>query len=339
MAQAEQKKDAKQVVVELTMTLEEARQVIWQGRGSHEPMGKLLDSKQLDRGDLAWAVDMGYEPKFREAARTLLAYSIGQPGSSGYGPRVVEGSHYLEEQESLSMGIIMGLLGCVIGIAVANLAFAFQQILSGQNWLGVAIGLVITLLIIGLMFWFYIKREVGKYRTFRFGREGEEEVVERLRASLDNRWTIFRNLHLPGHDDDIDIVLVGPGGVWAVEAKSSRATVRAQGMKWEMQKKSGWVDVRGNPSFQVTKDAKQLNDFLKRQGIVRWVERAIALAESQPITNFVNSEIPIWLLPTIEERAKNLSTRTPPTESEISKIVEILKDLATKQIAKEESKS
>ncbi len=187
MAQAEQKKDAKQVVVELTMSLEEARQVIWQGtRAPREPIGKLFDSKQLDRGDLAWAVDAGYDPKFREAARTLLAHSIGQLASTGYGPKVIDGSHYLEEEESISMGITMGLLGLGVGVAFMMLASAIQQVLSGQNWLGVAIGLVITLAIIGLILWFYIKREVGKYRTFRFGREGEEEVVERLRTSLDN---------------------------------------------------------------------------------------------------------------------------------------------------------
>ena len=54
--QTEPKKDSKQVVVELTMTLEEARQVIWQGtRAPREPMGELLDSKQIDQ----WRLGVG----------------------------------------------------------------------------------------------------------------------------------------------------------------------------------------------------------------------------------------------------------------------------------------
>ena len=140
---------------------------------------------------------------------------------------------------------------------------------------------------------------------FRTGRIGEEKVVERLRAALDNRWTIFRNLHLPGHADDIDIVLVGPGGVWAIEVKSSRSTVKIEGKKWELQVKGRWITARNNPSDQITTKARLLNDFLKRQGITRWVERAIALASPQPISNFDLSEIPVWLLPTIEERVTN----------------------------------
>jgi len=50
------------------------------------------------------------------------------------------------------------------------------------------------------------------------------------------------------------------------------------------------------------------------------------------------SEIPVWLLPTIEERVTSLSTRVPPTEKETQQIVAIFKDLATKQIAIEDAK-
>lgn len=50
--QTESVADSKRVIVELTMTVEEARKVIWQGRGPHEPMGNLLDNNQIDRRDL-----------------------------------------------------------------------------------------------------------------------------------------------------------------------------------------------------------------------------------------------------------------------------------------------
>ena len=98
--QTEPKKDSKQVVVELTMTLEEARQFAWQGKlAPHEPMGKLWDSKQLNHRDLGWALDNAFELEFREATRTLMAHAIGQPASQRFGPEVVEGSHYLEDKE------------------------------------------------------------------------------------------------------------------------------------------------------------------------------------------------------------------------------------------------
>jgi hypothetical protein len=341
MAQTEQKKDSRQVVVQLTMSLEEARQVIWQGtRAPREPMGKLWDSKQLDRGDLGWAIDAGYDPRFREAARTLLAYSIGQPLSSRFGSQVIEGSKYLQDQEIESLAFSAAYLGVALTASSIFVVGIIIDILRGAFFPIPLLGIPTLFIVVAILFQYFrlAKTRLDTYRTFRAGLEGEEKILDRLRTVLDSSWTIFRNLHLPGHSDDIDFVLVGRGGVWAVEAKSSRATVRVEGTKWKMQTKTGWVDVRGNPSLQVTKDARQLNDFLKRQGIVRWVERAIALAESQPISNFADSEIPVWLLPTIDEQVSNLSTRTPPTQVETNKIVEKLKELAAKQIAKEDAK-
>jgi len=75
---------------------------------------------------------------------------------------------------------------------------------------------------------------------------------------------------------------------------------------------------------------------LKRQGLVRWVERAVALAEAQPVSNLEPTEIPIWLPPTIEDHIAKLATRTPPTEKELEQIKALLKSLAEKQIAREE---
>ena len=106
-----------------------------------------------------------------------------------------------------------------------------------------------------------------------------------------------------------------------------------------MQVKGRWVSAPNNPSDQITAKARLLNDFLKRQGITRWIERAIALASPQPISNFDLSEISVWLLPTIEERVTHLSTRVPPTEKDIQQIVAVFNDLATKQIAIEDAKN
>ncbi len=350
--QTEPRKDSKQIVVELTMPLEEARQVIWQGRGVHDPMGQLIDAKQIDKGDLAWAVDCGFEPKFREAARTLLAYWLGQPATLEktlqYGPQVIEGSHDLEDierknliQASAFFGLTFGFIGIYLTMFVTNWIFDLFKHWGQGEYLGVVLALLFDVGCFAGAVWLllrYIKQKYDTSKSFRTGREGEEKVVERLRSALDNRWTIFRNLHLPGHNDDIDVVLVGPAGVWAMEVKSSRSTVKIEGKKWELKVKGRWVSAQNNPSDQITVNAKLLNDFLKRQGITRWIECAIVLASSQPISNFDLSEIPVWLLPTIEEKVTNLSTRVPPTEKDIEQIVAIFKDLATKRIAIEEVK-
>jgi hypothetical protein len=345
MAQIEAAKESKRVVVDLTMTIEEARKVIWTGRGPHEPMGDLFDSRQINASDLAWAIDKAFNPQVRAAAQALLANWLGKPATieatRRFGPEVVEGSHYLEEQETDGMAqFIIYMMGGLF-LAIFVVPSSLLQILSNKTNpipLPIAIAVNLTVaLICGLWLYKKIKQAFARWKNSGRGRKGEQTVVDRLRTILDNRWTIFRNLHLPDRKDDVDIVLVGPGGVWAVEIKAFRENVRSQNGAWEWQTKRGWKKLEQNPSRQVTENAKRLNFYLQQQGITRWVERAVALAEPQPIQNF-QSEIPIWFLPTLENAVSNLTTRTPPSEEEIKRIAGLFKELATKQVAIEEAK-
>ncbi len=341
-------KDSKRIIVDLTMSVEEARQVMWIGRGPHEPIGKLFDSKQINSGDLAWAIDKAYSPHVRTASRTLLANWLGQPESievtQRYGPKVIEGSHYLEDEQDTHFALAffqIGVFCALLFAAIIQVTLNFQKTIEIVNSSGGVLALLIVLLVFagGLLLWVKnIKESISEYRHFRKARLGEESVVERLRVCLDNHWIIFRNIKLPNRKDDLDLVLVGPQGVWVLEVKSYGGTLRFQNGKWERQEKGKWKKADYEPSAQVRGNAQRLNDFLRREAIpIRWVETVVALTEPQPITNFEDSETPIWLLPQIEDKVKHLTTRTPPNEKEIEQIVKSLTKLVEKQIAIEES--
>jgi hypothetical protein len=345
MAQVENAKDSKQVIVNLTMTVAEARQVIWQGRGPREPMGNLLDTNQINYGDLTWAIDKAYKPEVRAAARTLLAYWLGEPATlettRRYGPEVIEGSHYLEDQET--DGMMQFMLYMMSGIFFVFIAIwnILQQVLANKAGpiplpTVIAINLLIAV-VVGLWIFRKTKQQFARWKNSRRGRLGENAVVETIRAAVDNHWTIFRNLHLLDRKDDIDIALVGPGGVWAVEVKAFGGSVRSQNGLWERQTKQGWKKLDQNPSRQATENAKRLNHYLQQQGINRWVEKAVILSEPQAISNFEHAD-DVWILPQVESNVANLSTRTLPTEDEIRRVVELFRDLATKQVAAEEAK-
>jgi len=345
MAQIEAAKESKRVVVDLTMTVEEARQVIWQDLyHPREPIGKLLDSKQIKYGNLFWAIQGAPSQEMRAAARTLLANWLGQPDTLAatrrYGPEVVEGSHYLEknELESLKMGSV--LRGYGFGAAVAMIFFVIQQSLATKSLATLIVGLLLVFLTTGTWMRSQTKSEFTRYENLRQGRKGEEAVVGEFQAVLDNRWTIFRNLHLPDRRDDIDIMLVGPGGVWAIEVKAFGGTVRAQGDTWASLRKGKWVQLRDSPSVQAKKNAARTRDFLQRSGVnLRWVEAIVTLAEPQPLENFVASEeLMYWFLPTLESNAANLVARALPTGDEVKRIIGLFRELATKQVAIEEDK-
>lgn len=345
MAQNEASIDAKKVVVELTMTVEEAQQVKWVGKGPNDPIGNLLQSGQLTKRDLAWAVEGSFNSKCREASRTLLAYWLGQPttleATKRFGPEVVSGTNYLKEQEEdklFEMGFLLGAAYVALVVVVIWLMFSvipayLKAVTISQQVAFIIAFLIVLVLPIGVgLYWLKeFKKRRNDYRSFRAGREGEDAIVERLRAILDNRWTVFRNLVLPNRKDDVDLVLVGPGGVWVVQVKSTQSMLRAQGTNWQVHTKSGWVPAAQNPAHEVFSHAKRLNIYLQQQGINRWIECAIALAKEQPISYFEKSEIPVWLPPTIEAQVKSLSVPNPPSEQEIKKIVTILKQLNGRQ--------
>jgi len=340
MSQTEAPKDSRRIVVELTMTVEEARRVVWPRKGARESLGNLLDTKQIDEEDLTYAIAHGNTPQVRVAARTLLAHWLGTPETiektKRYGPEVVDGSYYLEDKE-LESSMMLGLIVGVFLYAVITLVIQLLMLVAARrmNLFLIGVNVIGGVIMFGALF-YYAKRRFDEFIFFRRGREGEDKVVEKLRTSLHHSWTIFRNVHLPDRKDDLDIVLVGPGGVWVIEVKAYKGALQFRHGKWERRTKTGWANLRENPSSQVTGNAKRLNDYLKRQGLVRWVERAVALAEPQPITNFELVDIPIWLPPTIEDHVAKLATRTPPDEKELEKIKALLKSLAEKQIAREE---
>jgi hypothetical protein len=346
MAQVENAKDSKQVIVNLTMTVAEARQVIWEDAyNPRGPIGDLLDSKKIGYNNLAWGVEGAWKPEMKSAARTLLAYWLGEPATleatRRYGPEVIEGSHYLEDEETDGMMQFMIYMtgGLFFGfIAIWNIV---QQIFSNKTGpiplpIVIASNLLIAA-VAGLWIIRKTKQQFARWKNSRRGRLGENTVVETIRTAVDNHWTIFRNLHLPDRKDDVDIALVGPGGVWALEVKAFREIVRVANGTWERQTKRGWKRLDKNPSKQATDNAVRLNRFLQQQGINRWVEKRVILSEPQAISNVEQAD-DVWILPQIEDKVAHLSTRTLPTEDEIKRIVGLFRELATKQIVTEEAK-
>ncbi len=59
----------------------------------------------------------------------------------------------------------------------------------------------------------------GDERAWRLGADGEEAVAKRLRK-LDDRWRTLHSVPVGAGESDIDHVVIGPGGVYTVNAKN-----------------------------------------------------------------------------------------------------------------------
>lgn len=67
----------------------------------------------------------------------------------------------------------------------------------------------------------------GDVDRWRRGAEGERRTADLLDTLPSRRWGVWHDLRVPGTSANIDHVVVGRTGVWVVDSKSTRATVRA----------------------------------------------------------------------------------------------------------------
>ena len=249
--------------------------------------------------------------QIRAACVILLGYRYQierQKILDGKGPLVVtspKNSYLLKNTERYLMREGL-LIGFVLGLGVAYLLwFAYKACfeyeyasLANLNWLTwVIIGIGAVLMI--LAGYFVVIRPLdkiinyldSKITSFKKGFEGEDHVVDALRESLDGSCHIFRNLHFNGRKEDIDIALVSPWGVFAIEVKNRSGTFEYSGSDFYEKRKTGYekVDDRLNPIKQVRNNAKALKIFLDPE-FNRNKERAFV----ESIVVWANPEIKVY---------------------------------------------
>ncbi|HET9975304.1 MAG TPA: nuclease-related domain-containing protein, partial [Streptosporangiaceae bacterium] len=121
------------------------------------------------------------------------------------------------------------------------------------------------------------------------GIAGENLVAAELGRLLDDSWTLFRGYR--NRRGEIDHLLLGPRGLFAIEVKNLNATVHIDGDRWRADKYDRYgnlveqrviADRRGrSPSVQLNEPADELARFLARRGQHAVVQRAVILAHTR----------------------------------------------------------
>lgn len=129
-------------------------------------------------------------------------------------------------------------------------------------------------------------------KIWNAGNEGEKKVESFLAKSLDDQWTLINGYK--NGKGEIDQILVGPRGVFAIEIKNTNGTVYCDGDRWWRDKYDQYnnlvetnkliADKRGrSPSRQVNESSDMLQTFLqKRYPSVR-VYRSIIWAHERSV--------------------------------------------------------
>ena len=123
----------------------------------------------------------------------------------------------------------------------------------------------------------------------RAGIAGEQLVATELGRALDADWTLLRGYR--NRRGEIDHLLLGPKGLFAIEVKNINATVSIDGDRWRADKYDNYgnlveqrevADRKGrSPSEQLNEPAAELERFLHERGQRVTVQRVVILAHKR----------------------------------------------------------
>ena len=320
-------------------------------------MGALVDARQLAIKDLGYAIESAWDERVRQAAIVLTAVCLNQIVDEPAPPAgplkvIVFGKGYAERRQ-FALTMVQGLImGGALGASVVLMA---QELLKpkaadpGATLAKVlafpegAIALVVTLLLLAAIGWLIVflpnlavKKLDQQIKRYRKGQEGEECVVEVVRQNLDGNWILFRNVTLPGRSKaDVDAVLVGPPGVWALEIKNLSGVYRNVGERWEFRTGSKWKTLKRSPSRQATDNAARLGRFFEADGIKQWVNSAVVWANRESALTVQNPSVAVWEIARLPEELGNLWQHKPIGETIQARIIEKLTTLCQQRTDEE----
>jgi hypothetical protein len=245
----------------------------------------------------------------------------------------------MEDQELAGYGLLCFFLGMIVGLIPATLYTAKDAVTS---WFFRIVGPPYWIMLYARLFG-HMRHAASEFNKYGWGGEGEELMVEHMRRYLDHRWTIVRNFHprnAPGDNNtDIDIVLVGPAGVYALHVKRPHQNTRCNRLsneQWQRQTRRGWEAAPRNHGKDARDLAKKLRKFLEQQGVkgeTTSVHPVVALATDLDPANFSSRNIDVWLPATLAAHMANLRTTQTLSEPDVAQITTLLKDLVEQQRA------
>jgi hypothetical protein len=128
----------------------------------------------------------------------------------------------------------------------------------------------------------------------RAGAAGEA-VLPKLLRSLPDSYTLLNGVPVPGVRADIDHVLVGPTGIWAIEAKHHAGMVVCVGDAWGYTRLGrGGVPLEGHigsPSQQARRGADALQGYVRQRGPAR----PSAPLDVEPLVAFTHPQVQLSL--------------------------------------------
>ena len=335
-------------------SLDQARATLWPfSPFKGQPMGTLVETKQLSIKDLGFAIENAWDERVRKAAMVLMLVRLDQvinePEASAGFLNIVSGGRSYTKHRQFQLALIEGVLfGIALTLSFMMFIDAVTKQPSNQTVRPIselfASPLYILILVLVLSFglglawlaWFLfdqmIKRIDKQIENYRKGEEGENKAAEIMGRVLDGNWILFRNIILPGRKKtDLDAVLVGPAGVWVLEVKTFTGAYRNIGEQWEYRIGNRWNLYKKSPSRQAKNNAVRLSEFFKADHVSQWVNAAVVWANQESPLTVENPSTAVWSLARLPDELGNIWHGNPIPEAQRKQIIDKLTKLCEKQ--------
>jgi hypothetical protein len=261
----------------------QAGDVIWTIRNLNQPIQQLLDNGIIANKDLMWAAQNAYDPKIKHAAQVLLqlefmSFNVSVKQSKTYQPaKIIPGKSYSEYKDrviSLYAGMSMG---CYFTLFAVYVGWIIWSLITVHRFPHFSLWLLLIMGAFAFVFKNGLEFLMDQSFNHRRGKKGEDEAAQLLQRHLNQDWTIFKNITLPNHKDDIDLVLCGPSGVYVIEVKAWCSECRVKDEQWQIKAKKGpWKAAKGQPHQQAKRNAVRLKKHLNQHNIdVKFVQPVV----------------------------------------------------------------
>ena len=147
-------------------------------------------------------------------------------------------------------------------------------------------------------------------------------------------WYIFRNFVLPTQREDVDVLLVGPGGIFAIEVKNYSGSARFERGRCYVKTSQGRLyRQRRGPNGQARRNAVLLNKFLKEHGITtrNYVHRLVVMSGDSDLT-VASSGTDVCTIAGLRERLRAMSAGHDLAPAHVQQIVDVLRAAASEQM-------
>jgi nuclease-like protein len=134
-----------------------------------------------------------------------------------------------------------------------------------------------------------VSRPTDDEEILKAGIAGERQVARELGEKLGSDWTLVHGYR--NGRGEIDYLLLGPHGLFAIEVKNNNATVSISGDVWAADKYDRYGNLRDryliedrggrSPSVQLNQSADALERFLRTRGQALTVPRIVTLTHAR----------------------------------------------------------